>query len=250
MNDPHVDALHYRIAHNENVSYQRAAPLEHRTDLFTIRIESGTAQVWLVEHYATADEARAVVDPFLRTWEMHVALQFSPGELRFVFERADIVDRKPTPGGISAEPARYTITGFAPTVTIGRSKYPDPPINLDRGADVDLMFERYVRYRNGGTTLPDAANYCLTVLKAVGGRRGAAQRFAISEPVLHKLSGLAANKGGPEARKYHGSTEDFSPAEREWLDKALRAIIRRAAEVAFDPCAPRPQITMADLPEL
>ena len=49
------------------------------------------------------------------------------------------------------------------------------------------------------------------------------------------------------ARKAVGAAVDFTAAEHQWLEQAMSLIIRRAAEVAFDPKATRPQITMTDL---
>ena len=67
---------------------------------------------------------------------------------------------------------------------------------------VDLMFNRYVLYRDGGTTLGDAANYCLTEFeRAAGGRDAAAKKFSIDKKVLGKLGNLTANKGGAEVKR-------------------------------------------------
>lgn len=120
-----------------------------------------------------------------------------------------------------------------------------------RNSVVDLMFNRYVLYRDGGTTLGDAANYCLTEFeRAAGGRDAAAKKFSIDKKVLGKLGNLTANKGGAEARKAVGSATDFTSAERQWLEEAMTLIIRRASEVAFDPNAKHRPITLADLPRL
>jgi len=116
---------------------------------------------------------------------------------------------------------------------------------------VDFMFLRYGLYREQRTTLPDTANYCLTVLeRAAGGRKAAAEHFSIAFSILRTLGELAAAKGGKEARKFAGSQAEFTPAERRWLQQALPRLIRRAAEKAFDPSAALPQITMAELPPL
>ena len=44
--------------------------------------------------------------------------------------------------------------------------------------------------------------------------------------------------------------QPLTGAEEAWLVAAIRALIRRAAEVAADPDAARPQLTVADLPPL
>jgi hypothetical protein len=114
------------------------------------------------------------------------------------------------------------------------------------------MFARYCRYFEGRTTLGDAANFCLTVAEtaAGGSRPGAARHYAIALTVLKKLGELADTKGGTDARKAKGVESPYTPAERTWLEAVMKTIIRRAAEVAADQQATRPQITMTDLPAL
>jgi hypothetical protein len=117
------------------------------------------------------------------------------------------------------------------------------------------MSGRFERYQFGRTTLNDAANFCLTVLEDNSGapngkRSAAARRYNISRPVLDTVASLAASKGGAEARKALGAQSEFTTTERAWLEKAIKLIIWRAAEVAGNPSAALPQITMADLPPL
>ena len=103
----------------------------------------------------------------------------------------------------------------------------------------------------GRSRLGDTAYFCLTVLeRAAGGRGQAGQHFGIAKPVLNKLGELTDQKGGREARKAKGADSEFTNAERTWLQEVMKAIIRRAAEVAYNPHASQMQITMADLPSL
>ena len=252
MNDPHVEALHYRLKHSEGVDYAKAKPLEHQEPGFSIRIDNGRADIAMKSHYATAQAARDEVEPFLRAWELSAALKSGPGEIQFDYENASIVDRKPTPGAaLQAEAAMIVVSGMQANAIVGRGKYPDPPAGLLCDATVDLMFDRFCRYRTGRTTLADAAYFCLTVLEMnAGGRAAAAQRFSVAATVLGTLGRLAGSKGGKEARKGPGAQSDFSAAERTWLEEAIKLLIRRAAEVAHDPVVSRSQITMAELPSL
>jgi hypothetical protein len=134
---------------------------------------------------------------------------------------------------------------------IGRSKYPPPPTGIERDADVDLMFLSYQMYCAGRRTLPDAAYFCLTVLeRRAGGRKRATANYGIDINLLKKLGELTATKGGPAARKDAGARVPLSGGERNWLEQTSKCLILRAAEVAFDPKASLPKITMADLPAL
>jgi hypothetical protein len=170
MNDPHVETLFYQIKHNDSVDYANAPPLEHFEPGFSIRIENGLAQISIIDHCATTEAARAAVEPFLRAWELTAALQVGPGEWQFVYDRANIVERNPTPGAIHAAVLESVSLFEIHDAHIVRAHYPPPPAGVARDAAVDLMFNRYCMQREGRTTLPDATNYCLTVLERDGFR--------------------------------------------------------------------------------
>jgi hypothetical protein len=253
MNDPHVEALHYVVEHGDDVEYEKAPPLEHDTSDFVVRIENNRVRVTLISHYPTEADARAAVEPILRAWEIRTALEFGPGRFGFKFARSEIVDRQASAGAhvLMAGAGRLTATGMVVRLRVGRSKYPDPPTDFAGDISVEYMFERYRLYFGGGTTLADAANFCLTVLEtSAGGRTGAGKRYAIAKKVLSKLGELAAKKGGNEARKADGAQVAFSATERHWLEETMKRIILRAGEVAADPSVARPQIAMSNLPPL
>jgi hypothetical protein len=253
MNDPHIETLYYNVDHAKGVDYAKADPLSRDMPGFTGRIENGRCEVTMKTHHATVETARAEVEPFLRAWEMTAALAFTPGELRFFYHQFKMIDRDPL-GGRPIVPGSSTSVDIAIRISptqIARSKYPDPPVQIARDATVDLMFERYCLYRWHRTTLADAVNYCITALVMSGGRRsGAARRFGVAKTVLNKAGELAGKKGGIEARKAQGAAATFTIAERQWLEEAIKRLILRAGEVAGNPSASFPQITMVDLPPL
>jgi hypothetical protein len=254
MNDPHVEALHYSVKHAEHVDYDKARPLTHDTPDFTVRIENGRAEVRMKSHHATEEAARAEVAPFVRVWELTAALELGPGEFELAYDRATIIDREPAPGAIVFALSGSLVADLSvATAHVERSHSPDPPpAGIKRDANVDQMLNRYCRYhaRPRQTTLADAVNFCITVLEKSGDRRSAAKRFAVARSVLNKAGELAGKKGGNEARKAQGTAAEFTAAEQQWLEEAMKRLIRRAAEVAGDPSASLPQITMADLPPL
>lgn len=134
---------------------------------------------------------------------------------------------------------------------VGRAEYPKPPVRISHDPDVELMFEVYRQYHAKRRMLPDAAYCCLTFLQGKsGGRKAAVSLFRIDLEVLQTLADLTHEKGGAEARKAAGMGDGFSPNERNWIEAAMKLLIRRAAETAHDPAAPLPQITMRDLPNL
>ena len=263
MSDPHVRTLYYDIEHDEHVDYSDAAPFECDRPDFSVRVEAGEAVVSMKSHFASADEAQAAVAPFLRSWEVDMALRYGPGSLRVIYKTVEIIDRDPSPGVVTAyfQPAHFALTGGSVRAIIGFGKWPEPPAGMTCDPIVELMFARYVLYRKRGTLLADAANYCLTCLEMGGKlsragregeqeRRSAAAHYRISMAVLRKIGELAESKGGTEARKAHVASDNFTGRERQWLETAMTVLIRRAAEVAYDANACHRIITMADLPEL
>jgi hypothetical protein len=252
MNDPHVVALHYRIKHTEYCDYNKAPPLEHDEAGFSIRVEKNEARVVMKSHHATSESARDVVESFLRAWELSAALSHATAMFEFVFQSAEIIDRKPTPGQLCPQ----GITAGSPSIGVpdfhvARNQYPDPPSGLARDTDVDLMFDCYRMWCTDRRRLSDACYFCLTVLeRAAGNRKRAAVRFGIDHPVLDKIGNLTAKKGGNEARKALGAHTGFTSREQIWLQEVLKLLVRRAAEVAHDPNAALNKIVMSNLPPI
>jgi hypothetical protein len=251
MNDPHVTALVYRLKHGASVNYDKAAPLECETAEFKVRIDKLEARFEMKQHFATAEEARKIVEPVIREWEFAACLNQGPGEFELVFSNAVIEDRNPTPGVISVQAGDMVIAGDSVSLTIGRGKYPEPPKGIAMNADVEAMALRYERYREGKETLAGMAYFCLTVLEdGAGTRRDIPAKFGVALTIANKLGTLTDSKGGSGARKGKGRPHEFTSDERTWIDQAVERLIWRAAEVAHNPAAAQSQITMADFPKI
>ena len=98
MNDPHVVALHYLVHHHDRVDYSKAGPLAFETPGFFVEVKDQKARFELKQHHGTEEDARRVVEPFIRNWEFESSLSHDPECFRLEFDRAEIVDRRPTPG--------------------------------------------------------------------------------------------------------------------------------------------------------
>ena len=267
MNDPHVKAIHYIIDHDDSIDYRDAAPLEFEDDLFRVKAEKLEVVFEPKNHYATEEEARNAVWGLVRRWEFEAALHAGSSEFRLVYAGADVIDRNPPPpppGVVNLGPA--TIRGGAGKVRAKLTKvaasYPahpqGPAIDPD-DTDAAFMLSRLDLYRQGREPLAGVANFCLTVLEysalqATRGkgskRKAAANRYQIAMTVLNEVAMLSANKGGPVARKAEGRSDPFTKEETRFLEAAVAAFVRRAAEKAANPNGSLPMITMADLPKL
>ena len=256
MNDPHVETLFYRVEHSPFVIYETVQSCERELPECRIKIERDQAIVEPKGHFSTAEEARAVVEPFLRAWELSAALDLDdPEVLRFVHQRTQIIDRAPgtLPGSYGEAHGHATAHAVIAKVL---DRYPAPPTGFAVNSEVKAMFDRWSRYVKHRDRLGDAANLCLTILEdsthATKKRRdAAATKYTIAPEVLSQLGRLAGTKGGSlHGRKGVAVDKDYTDSEVAWLEAALKKLIRRAAEVAHGPLATRPLITMRDLPEL
>lgn len=209
-------------------------------------------------HYATKTGALEAVEGYIHAWEHLAALQYGPNEFKLVFDGAEIEDRNPMPGVVyaSAKPVRVKVSLSEPTVHVSRGAYPQPPsTKMEFSSDVKLMFDRYVGFRARREHLTGLANFCLTILeKSVQAKKerrsAAAKHYDIEYKVLDEVGRLCSQKGGAEARKAQGVEQELNGQERQFLEEAVKAIIRRAAEVAGDPNASRDRIELSDLPDL
>ena len=239
MNDPHVVALIYNVRHKESVDYGEAKPLAFENDHFEVRVKAGKARFELKEHCATEQEARDVVEPFIRDWEFDAGLRRDPDCFGLDFDKAELIDRKPTPGVIvmHAAPARYHVSISSAKVTVSPPKYPTPPTGIDSShPDVQTLYERYRRFREGREDLPSFAYFCLTVLEypftppRKGKRERAAASCGIDVDVLDRIGDLSSTKGGSGARKRDGIDKPLTDEERRFLERATVRLIRRLAE--------------------
>ena len=258
MNDPHVVALIYSIEHGDGIDYSRAAPFDHEEDGFRIKVDDQEVRLELRYHYATEAAARQAVDRYIRSWELDAGLRGRPGQFTLRFARAEIEDRAPpppTPGVVTASVSIDLGTlSMRVSPSVLAPHYPPPPsgvtVNPD-DPDALTMYDRLRRHHEGKEPLPAMAYFCLTVLERGfdgNSRKTAAAKYGIEFAVLKRIGELCAEKGGPEAaRKASGVEEGLTAQESRFLEKAVKAIIRRRAECASGNDEQRPRITLREL---
>lgn len=247
MNDPHIQALIYRVVHSQNVQYEKAVPFEHDGPRFRVTVDNGIARFQMKEHFADVASARSVVDPFIDSWELSASLEIGPGAFELDFLSADVIDRHPTPGVVSLMGVSATAAVGTLSVVIGQPRYPEPAPHLVVDGDVEWMSYKFANYYRGKETLPAVGYSCFTVLKSSArGQGAAAKKYKIALDVLRKLSELTSIKGGTDARKAEGRFAEYTEAERAWIEAVLPMLIRRAAEVAGGHGELLPEITMAN----
>ena len=245
MNDPQVETLIYRVRHHESVDYSNVEPLSYDHDDFRVDVKDEEARFELKHHFATEQEARQAVDPFIRDWEFDACLRGGPGCFELEFIGSVIVDRQPIAGKVEVSlfPSRFEFRVSKVSGTTYPPSYPLPPSDVDSShLDVRTLIERYKGYRRGREELPGFAYFCLTVLeypfaktrprKGSGGRRQqAARHYGVDKAVLDRIGKLSSTKGGiAGARKSEGVAAPLTDEERRFLERASVRLIRRVAE--------------------
>lgn len=255
MRDPHVVSLLYRAISAASTAFDHPPPVESETDAFQIRLADGVIKFEVKKHCASEQEARNLVEPYLRAWEIGSALRFGYRIIWFEFKSATVIDRDPSP-----PTSRLTnIVGSIPhlsdiTGTVILSHYPSLPDKLVASPDVETMWSRFESYRAGRESLAAMGYLCLTVLgTSAGGRKKAAKQYRVNLEVLSKLGFLTSEIGDAHTARKVPSNGQFRPhteAEVLWIEAVVSRLIRRAGEWAYDPNAMRPEIRMVDLPSL
>ena len=264
MNDPHVAVLIYKIEHGDSIDYSKAKPLDHEEAGFRVKITNGQVCFKFKDHYASVDEAREAIGDYIRSWEFDAGLREGPNRFKLKFDQSQIEDRNPTPGAVSiGTPIRFSFTVSEPTVTLSPACYPPPPSGLKLTPDVQTLYDRYKGYCQDRELLAGMAYFCLTVLensvaqqpqkastnrKTSTKRKKAAEKYGIELEVLTKIGHLSSEKGGQQARKASGTNNNLTAQDRRFLEEAIKAIIRRAAEKAYPPHSDFPEISLSAFP--
>lgn len=256
MRDPHVVSLRYKVEFAPTVTFDNVPALAYESDKFRIRLEKGTAVFEPKEHFPSVEDAKKIVDAFVRGWELDAALNFGQREITFVYENAEVIDRNSPPPG---EPkvvrlldmtVKSSLSSF--DLSVARQEYPLPPKYFAINPDVETLWQRFEGYTQGYEPLPAMAYFCLTLLeKTSRSRTQAAKDYHIDLSVLIKLGTLTSTKGDKRMARKVDPAKTFTPlteTENRWIEATVKAIIRRVGEIGTNPSLP--QVTMNDLPKL
>ena len=256
MRDPHVESLRYRLKTPATTIYENPPAVKVIRNEFECHLNNGVLTCRMREHFPAVEEARRVVEDFLRSWEIKTELKIGRGEMRFQLEDSHVIDRDPPPPG---GPKKVQLSGTATLTSnisailhVTRRKYPDPPTVFTVTPDVETLWQRYNNYLDGKEQLPAMAYFCLTLVEnKARGRKPAAKLFLIQETILDKLGYLTSRKGDAEtARKFpeKGGIIPLSEKENKWIEAVVKILIRRTGELAN--IQSTQLITMTDLPKM
>lgn len=214
-------------------------------------------EVTMKREVETEIEARSIVDPYLRSWELDHFLMTGRREFWFEFNNSVIIDKSPTRPGdkvIHAGLGEVILLSDEVSCKLTKKNYPVPNFSLSITPDVETLVNRYEGFTKKKEPLLSMAYFCLTVMEASGGNLEAASlKFNIQKDVLKKLGELTSKRGDmTESRKVKGRTsfEPLTTKEIDWINAVIRNLIRRKAEYDHDPTGSYSLIDLAALPSL
>ena len=257
MNDPHVEKLCYQVVIPKGVDYDKSPPLSGETDDFRLHLSKDQLIFEMKTHCASEDEARGIVDDYLKAWEVTAGLLHNPDSLTFKFSSSILLDRPPGNNNIRNAELNVSLSDVLvlsdeAVVHVSHAEFPAPPQQFKTSPEVEMMYLRYKLYREGRESLLGMAYWCLTVIEySARGRTEAADQYRVDLKVLRRLGELCGNRGGiNEARKLSGQAgvTPLKLEEREWIKTVIKTLILRVGEYAFNPIAKLTQITMSDFP--
>ena len=255
MNDPHVEALHYRfISEDPSDLFDKAHPLAMQLGDFEVELRGEKLAIKPLVHYATQAEAKAAVEPYLRSWESAAFLSPSRFQIRFKFESANVIDRDPDPHNltISLSAAAVGVSTARATLTRSMSKFPAPDVTFLASKLTDELIDRIKRYRDGREPLASMAYWMLNRLeKEYGGRQQISRELKVHKDVLQELGRLSETSDPEHGRKAkpHGGPTRLTQAQVKWLDETIVQLVRRVGEVSANVNS-RQQLSMRDLPPI
>jgi len=244
LQDPHVVNLRYKLITPETTTYKNPPIVKGNCDEFNYCLDNGVLICEMQRHFSTIKKTQEVIEVFLRSWEIQADLKIGYGEVRFQYEDACLIDRKPS------LPGKSKVVNLSGTVIISsnasaklyarRNKYPDPPTTFKVTQDVKNLWQRYKAYLKGKEPLLSMAYYCLTFLEnKISGRsrrRNAANLFLIDKEILNTLGNLTTNRGDPVIARKAPENEENSIAltmkEKKWIESAVKIIIFRMGELS------------------
>ena len=240
--NPHVLALHYRVAKNDDVIYRTAEHAVHHRVGFDVVMDDGQVVFEFRDHYPDEVSARAAVRDYIEEWEFQADLSIGAGKFHLELIRAEIVDRDPVLGDRHV-PSWVTLASIRiPAIPVSVD-YPDPPAEITVDSEDTLfaaMRQRYEAYSRDSATLTAVAYFCLTCLEQTvpqgGSRRAVAALYEIPYRDLQRVGSLTDRKGGQQgARKAKAIENDLTEEETTFLVDMVKLMIRRRGEVAAVP---------------
>lgn len=201
--------------------------------------------------FHTVEEARDVIEPFLRAWELDSELNANIRiEFRFSSARVDQTDATSSSTTVSVHAAEVLLISDSATAHVSHSSYPSPTqLGLERTQFVEELLVRIRELRTRSHPMLVVAYLFLTQLEyEYGDRKSAASQLNVDQKILQSIGRLSSKNDPDERRKVKGPVDALTEPERQWLFAALPKIALQVAHVESG--KKPPALKMGDLPAL
>ena len=166
MNDPHVVSLTYRLVETGFMRFNDPPDVDIDTPHFRGRLSNGLLTLEPKEHFESEAELRPLADDFVRGWEITAGMQSDRPVFDFRFEGSNIKDRNPTPGTATAHLTNHMHASDTVQTERSAATYPTPPQDFRLTPEVEVLWNRYCRFLEGGELLLSMGYFCLTFLES------------------------------------------------------------------------------------
>src|SRR5688572_4473366 len=235
MND-RVDWIRCLVLGENGVDQSFLGELDNSA--FSLRAENGNATVtWKID-LPTREYAERHFHTFLTSFEADMFLQQPNGQRR---ELRPVQLQMRSGQGVAFGPVfKISVVG-AQAEANHRRQYPWLHHRYEAVPLIAALVERYQRYRSGDESIVVVGYFCLSALEHSvpeahvrrGLRDAFCEYFGVEREVRDAFGDLVSEVGTwTTARKIGPKHElrELSPAERTWLEAAMRLIIDRAGQ--------------------
>lgn len=253
MCNTRVQELTYTIGSGAGISYRDAERQSFSNHLGSFEIIDTLLRVKPTEHFSSEIDARRAIETYLLDWEIEADITSNIGAIRFSFKESQVVETEPChelERAIRVDSWESAKVSDCVSVQIICHKYPRPPHEFRATQEVAQAYRRWKAHHEGKEPLQAMAYFVLTLADTTfGDRSRAADELQIDSKILKEIGRLSSTKGNEiTARKAKPLLEDLSPKEQEWLEKAVRLVIRQLGQRAAG--ARLRDLSMKDLPSL
>lgn len=242
--------LYYRL--DCTIPFDVSDPVIGEDTIGSFKLENDILIVHLSDEYRLLREARRIVDPILKSWQLEAEICYRMFNFRFAFWKAEMETSALDNDDNPPEALNYEKDEKGQLVIYSTTYPPFPQTRF-----TTEMVAAWVRYRKAsmgiGESIQSAAYYALTIAESVEGkgkRKMAATKLQIDEKILGKIGELTSKRGSINtARKSLGtSAKDLTKKEKCWIECAVRFLMFHLGLVNSGEIPTK--ITMSDLPVL
>lgn len=261
MDSLKVDELYYELILSDDISFENPPIIEENFEHFSIHLKDGNLIIKMKTEFNDVNQAKKVVEPFLKMWEFTSMVRYNNMDIRFQFIKSKFIDKRPyniNTNSICLETGEYFLVGENLSLSVIRKNYPYPIRGLIYSPDVEALCNRYIGYMNGRESLLSMAYFCFTLFtnefrNEKNKLMKIEEKYKLDKKILSRISKLSSTAGNlNEARKIDVNS-DLTPipqVDKTWLSSAIELLIIRKAEVDNNPDKKLKGITCDNLEEI